>query len=93
MRVAILLVPFVCALAASALCLWQGGFGGGHGDLDVPIYYLGFPAQLLTERIRIFGPLDDSVIWSTIWLPALVNLLAVWLPIATIASLLKKRWH
>jgi hypothetical protein len=90
-EVKILLIPIVCAVFATLLFFAQGGVGGGHGDFDFLIFALGFPATLFAEFWAI-GPaaLSRSYLAIIIWIPAVVNLLAVWLPIAAAIYFFKR---
>ena len=46
-----MLVPLALGLLSTALFLYQGGFGGGHGRFDQAIAYLEAPAILLGEHL------------------------------------------
>jgi len=88
----LLLVPVYCALFATLLFLVQGGFGGGHGRFDAPIFYLGVPAVLFGENWRWVPEfIENQSLFSVIWIPAAVNLVCVWLPIFLVASVLRKK--
>ena len=47
MRTALFLSALVVALAATSCFLAQGGFGGGHGDLDRVLFALALPWSLI----------------------------------------------
>jgi len=85
----ILLVPVVCAAVATMLCFGQGGFGGGHGKFDFVIYCLGLPATYFVAHgwLALPNVIEEQVLLSIIWIPAILNVLAVWLPIAVILRL------
>lgn len=90
--VKVLLVPIVCAMVATVLVVAQGGYGGGHGRFDLPIFCLGLPATLLGESWRLVPDVLNSTVFSSVvWIPAVVNLFAIWLPIALATSYFVKR--
>jgi hypothetical protein len=66
-------VPITLGVVAGALFLWQGGFGGGHGDFDRAIGLLGMPGILVTALF----PLWPNDFLGAVLFPAILNL-AVW---------------
>jgi hypothetical protein len=56
--------------------LGQGGIGGGHGDFDLVIFCLGLPWTIVTAQ------LGGNYLLSFVWLPAALNFLCIWLPLA-----------
>ena len=79
----ILILPVSLAVLASLLFAAQGGFGGGHGPLDLTIWILGFPGTLATT----FLPKWPGDFVALVAVPAVLNL-ALWF---AASSLIQKR--
>lgn len=77
-------MPVVLGLVASAVYLWQRGFGGGHGELDSLIGLLAFPAIFVLPYSGLPIPrfLESSDLLGIIWFPAMLNSLFFWTPLA-----------
>lgn len=73
----LVLVPILAALVATCLFLLQGGFGGGHGRLDLPIALLGFPAVLFIEKMPHPAAVERHDLALIIWWPAALNVV-IW---------------
>jgi hypothetical protein len=65
-------VPIIEAVTAGILFAFQGGFGGGHGDLDFAIGMLLLPGLLVIMELPFPENTPDIFI---ILLPALLNTL------------------
>ena len=84
----LVLVPIAEAIAAGILFASQGGFGGGHGDLDFAIGMLLLPSIFLVMQLPLPENTPDIFI---ILLPALLNtILWVGLALALRAVLQRK---
>ncbi|MBX7104029.1 MAG: hypothetical protein K1X57_08100 [Gemmataceae bacterium] len=83
-------IPIACGAAASLLFACQGGFGGGHGRYDRAIGLLGLPAFLALDRIPVPAAFEQSDLWLVIWLPAIINFVALWGPIAGLLWLVSR---
>lgn len=68
-----LLVVVVLALTSSALFWGQGGFGGGHGNFDKPVFILGLPWTLVPWPEFL---IKHDFVWL-IGLPFALNVLSV----------------
>lgn len=68
-------VPLICGLAATAMFVTQGGFGGGHGPYDFFIGILGLPSILLMEMLPLPDLILEYDILLVIWIPVFVNTL------------------
>jgi hypothetical protein len=68
-------VPLICGLAATAMFIMQGGFGGGHGPYDYLIGILGLPSILLMEMLPLPDPILEYDILLVVWIPVFVNTL------------------
>ena len=70
------LIPIISAAIASILFYAQGGFGGGHGDFDQTIFFLGVPGTFLTSFVPSVNDLTTFVL-----LPTVINC-TVWFLVA-----------
>ena len=68
-------VPLICGLAATAMFVMQGGFGGGHGPYDSFIGILGLPSILLMERLPLPDLILEYDILVVVWIPVFANTL------------------
>jgi hypothetical protein len=82
-----LLVPILETIAAGILFAIQGGFGGGHGDLDFAIGILLLPSILFIMAFPLPGNTPDIFI---ILLPAFLNTI-LWAGIALAVRALLRR--
>jgi hypothetical protein len=83
MRRRLVLIPVLAAMIATGLFVAQGGFGGGHGDLDRMIWVLGFPGMVLAGWAPASLASHDLLL--LVWWPALWNVL-LWAAIASVIS-------
>jgi hypothetical protein len=90
-------IALIAGLASTACFFVQGGFGGGHAQLDFAIVILGLPSIALLgwldtpspSLLDVFNGLPD--IFVIIWLPTLLNVLVFYLLGAGITSLRRMR--
>ena len=75
-------LPAVFAILATILLFWQGGFGGGHGDLDPAIALLAMPAIFFLAAGFPTPRFMESSLLVVVWYPALLNSLVFWTPLA-----------
>jgi hypothetical protein len=87
----ILGIPIACATIATAMYFIQGGFGGGHGDLDPLIFYLGSPATLFLTKLPIPDAVTGSDLALIVWWPAAVNFFLLWVPMSMAAHFISRR--
>lgn len=87
-----ILIPLAFASLATILLLVQGGFGGGHGDLEMPIGLLGLPATFLLDQLPVPALIEKSDLLLVIWYPALLNLVFFWVPLACVGYELVRFW-
>lgn len=82
-----LLVLATAGAVSTTLYLAQGGFGGGHGRFDLPIFLLGLPWDLLPAIL-------PESLWSDFWclvgLPCFLNIGTV-LAVSAAARRLRSR--
>jgi hypothetical protein len=83
----LLSVPIIEAITAAILFACQGGFGGGHGDLDFAIGVLLLPSVFFIMALPIPENTPDIFI---ILLPALLNTI-LWGGIALVVRALLRR--
>src|SRR5436190_5410580 len=79
------LVPLAAAGLATLLFFSQGGFGGGHGDLDPLIGILGLPSLLLLDFVPLPSLVEGHDLLLIIWWPALGNVI-LWAGIGAVIS-------
>lgn len=60
-------------LVSNAMYFGQGGFGGGHGHLDLPIFLLGLPWDFLLGSIGRPKFLFAADFLWLIWIPFAIN--------------------
>ncbi|MEK7468705.1 MAG: hypothetical protein AAB074_14945 [Planctomycetota bacterium] len=84
-------IPVVCGVVATAAFNSQGGFGAGHGDADPLIGLLGCPALFLLPWLPVPDFISQHDLIAIIWLPAVLNELLVWGPIAWFMFRLSRR--
>jgi hypothetical protein len=80
-------IPVLAGVIATALFVAQGGFGGGHGDLDRVIWVLGLPGVLLAGWAPASLARHDLLL--LVWWPALWNVL-LWGAIARVVPRLRR---
>jgi hypothetical protein len=81
------LAPIVAGAISTLLFLVQGGFGGGHSQLDFVIEILGLPSILLNLVLPASISLPDILL--IVWIPALMNAILFFLFGRVLSSLRK----
>jgi hypothetical protein len=81
-----LVVPATLAVVASALFLWQGGFGAGHGSFDRAIWFMGLPGTAVMMLLP-FWPGDFLML---VLCPFVINF-ALWAAAIIIGRRLERR--
>jgi hypothetical protein len=84
MRLALIGVTALSAIS-TILFIKQGGFGGGHGDLDKPLFIMGLPWAAIPWP-GLFAKHD--FVWLIV-LPLCLNVAAV----LCVAALVRSRRH
>ena len=82
-----LLSTVAIAITSSVLFLRQGGFGGGHGDFDKAIFFLGFPWVCLSWPHFL---VKHDFVWLIV-LPCTLNSITVLVLAGVIRALRRKR--
>lgn len=67
------LVPVGMGVLAHLFFFLQGGFGAGHGILDLVIFLTMLPSILILPLLPRVSLLERSDLLMIIWLPMLVN--------------------
>ena len=86
----ILMFPLLCGTISALLFLFQGGFGAGHGELDLFIGIFGLPSILLLDNLSLdrFLPINDFLL--VVVVPAIMNFILFGSIAFVVAMLLKK---
>jgi hypothetical protein len=63
----------------------QGGFGDGHGRLDILVALPGLPWIWLLDRIALPPIIEQHDLLLIVWFPTLLNVIVVWAGVRVIS--------